>query len=391
MKHSICIVTGTRADYHLLFPLIRRISDDDRYELKLVVTGAHLKKELGETVRDIEADGVPIEARIPILSDSDSVSDVNLAMSKAFVGFDTYFNQNRPDLLMLLGDRYEMLAVAFVAMNYHIPIAHIAGGETTEGAIDEAIRHAITKMSILHFPICEEYRKRIIQLGEDPDRVFNVGSLGVENALNVDRMSIEELSDSVGIDLSGKFGIFTYHPVTLDEVAVEEQMREILSALDEFSELKIVFTKSNADSGGMRINQMIDEYVSRNPERCMAVYSLGLKRYMSALALADIVIGNSSSGISETPSFGVPTVNIGDRQKGRIQAGNIISCEPSKEDVTQAIRKGLSHEFREEASKVKSPFGDGNTSKKIVEMLDLYLNNTEKYPNIKKFYDIPIK
>ena len=331
---------------------------------------------------------MPIDVKIPILSDGDEVSDINHAMSNAILGFDSYFSRRRPDLVILLGDRYELLVVALVSMNYRIPIAHISGGETTEGAVDECIRHSITKMSSIHFPCCEAYRKRIIQMGENPERVFDVGDPGVENTLNAERMTLNELEDSLGFDLSGRFGVLTFHPVTLEEDTAGAEFSEILKALDHISDLKIIFTKANADSGGMCVNNMIDAYVGEHKDRCTAVFSLGLKRYMTALSHADIVIGNSSSGIVETPSFCVPTVNIGDRQKGRIQAKNILNCDPVCDDIVKAIQKGLSDEFKEYVKDTVNPFGDGTCSEQILEKLDYFFEHPEVFPIKKSFYDV---
>lgn len=385
---SICVVTGTRAEYHILYPLLVKLLQSERYELKLVVTGAHLHRQYGETFREIENSGIPIAAKIPILSGEDSVSDINVAMSKAILGMDDFVSVEKPDLMVLLGDRYELMAAAIVAMNHRIPIAHISGGETTEGAIDESVRHCITKMSSIHFPCCEVYRKRIIQLGENPARVFNVGDLGVENTLLAPRMEKHELEKSLGFDLSGCFGVLTFHPVTLGDDTAGEDFGEILTALDHMADLKIVFTKANADSGGMTINRMIDEYTENNKERCISVHSLGLTRYLTAISLADVVIGNSSSGIVETPSFATPTVNIGDRQKGRVQAKNILNCETKADDIERAIRKALSDEFRDYVKDTVNPFGDGTASDQILEKIDYFFEHPELFSIKKSFYDV---
>lgn len=386
-NNKICIVTGTRAEYHLLHPLIMAFKKEKCFDVSLAVTGGHLSEHHGSTYHDIEKDGITIAAKIPILGDGDSASDINHAMSRAIDGFDGYFCADRPDVVVLLGDRYELLAVAVVCMNLHIPIAHIHGGETTEGAIDESIRHAVTKMSYLHFTSCEAYRRRVIQLGESPDRVFNVGALGVENIRRACLMSREELSASVGFDLSGEYAVLTYHPVTLEDGSETKDMEEVFAATDSFPEIKFLFTKANADRGGTKINQMIDTYVSEHPGRCMAVHSLGMIRYLSALKYAACVIGNSSSGIIETPSFGVPTVNIGDRQKGRIQAENIINCTAEKSAIADAIRKALSEEFRMIARNAVNPYGDGNTSKKIVKHIKAFFARGE-HTLKKRFFDI---
>ena len=257
----------------MLFPLLKRLKKDPELRLTLAVTGAHLNGAYGNTYRDIERDGFFIDAKIDILQKEDKIHDINTAMSKAIEGFDVFLSKQRPDLIILLGDRYELLSVAIVAMNYQIPIAHIHGGETTEGAIDECIRHAITKMSYLHFTSCEEYRNRVIQLGENPDRVFNVGGLGVENAKNVKLMTLDELERSLDFSLKERFAVVTFHPVTLEDDTAEDDFLKLLQALEQTDHLKIIFTKANADAGGLRINSLIDAYVGKRPEQCIAVYS----------------------------------------------------------------------------------------------------------------------
>lgn len=387
---KVCVVTGTRAEYHLLFPLLKRLESDSELKLVLAVTGSHLNADYGNTYRDIEKDGFIIDVKIDILQREDRIHDINIAMCKAIEGFDDFFSKQKPDIVILLGDRYELLSVAIVAMNYQIPIAHIHGGETTEGAIDECIRHSITKMSYLHFTSCEEYRNRVIQLGENPDRVFNVGGLGVENIKNEKLMTLSELGESLGFPLKERFAVVTFHPVTLEADTAEDDFSKVLQALEQIDNLKVIFTKANADSGGLQINSMIDDYVRKRPEQCVAVYSLGLVRYLSALKYAAIVIGNSSSGILEAPSFGVPTVNIGDRQRGRIQAKNIINCQVETRAIENAIRKGLDEKFRNYAADAISPYGEGHASEQIVKIIKkvLYTSNIDLK---KQFYNIPIK
>jgi UDP-N-acetyl-D-glucosamine 2-epimerase, UDP-hydrolysing len=386
---NICVVTGTRAEYHLLFQLLKRLKNDPELKLILAVTGSHLNAAYGNTYRDIENDGFIIDKKIDILQKEDKTHDINTAMCKAIEGFDIFFSEQKPDIIILLGDRYELLSVAIVAMNYQIPIAHIHGGETTEGAIDECIRHSITKMSYLHFTSCEEYRNRVIQLGENPDRVFNVGGLGVENIKNVKLMTLAELEESLDFPLKERFAVVTFHPVTLEADTAEADFLKVLQALEQIDHLKVIFTKANADAGGLRINSLIDAYVKERPEQCIAVYSLGLVRYLTALKYAAIVIGNSSSGILETPSFGVPTVNIGDRQRGRIQARNIINCQIETEAIVNAIKRGLDEKFKDYAAGAISPYGEGHASEQIIRIIKqtLYASSI----NLKKqFYDVPI-
>ncbi len=387
MKSKICVVTGTRAEYHLLFPLIKAIVQDEELELQLAVTGAHLSEKYGSTYLDIEKDGFSIDAKIHILQEEDNLNDINMAMSRAIIGFSDYLEKAKPDMMILLGDRYELLSAAIVAMNYRIPIAHLHGGEMTEGAIDECIRHAISKMSYLHFTSCEAYRKRVIQLGEYPDRVFNVGAIGLENIKRQRLMSLKELGNSLDFSLEEKnFGVVTFHPVTLEADTAEEEFLQLLESLDCFPDLKIIFTKANADSGGLLINHMIDRYVEQHMERCVAVFSLGMVRYLTALQHAAVVIGNSSSGIIETPSFKVPTVNIGDRQKGRIQAKNILNCVPEKEAICSAVEKALSTEFAEYIKDTENPYGNGEVSDKILQHIKSALKGEI---NLKKsFYNI---
>ena len=384
---KICVVTGTRAEYHLLMPLMKLIKDDSELNLLLVVTGAHLDAQYGETYIDIEKDGFEIDYKIPILTDDDSESGINLAMSNAILGLNKVFKNNRIDMLILLGDRYELLSAAIVAMNYKVPICHLHGGETTEGAIDECIRHVITKMSYLHFTSCEQYRNRVIQLGENPERVYNVGAFGLDNINTFICMSKEEISESLNFDLGERFAVFTYHPVTLGNNEIEQEMKQILDALDSFKELQVIFTKSNADANGRTINRIIEDYC-KNSHKSVFVSSLGMQRYLSCLRNADIVIGNSSSGIIETPSFGIPTINIGDRQKGRIQGNNIINCKPEYNELVAAIKKALSKEFIRIAKTAVNPYGYGGAATKCVSILKREL---KKGIDLKKtFFDINI-
>lgn len=389
MKH-ICVVTGTRAEYYLLYSLIKRLENDIDIKLHLVVTGSHLSSQYGMTVHDIERDKFHIEKKIEILNNTDSICDIDIAIGRAIIKFGEYFDSGKQDLLFILGDRYEMLGVAIAAMNRQIPIAHIHGGEVTEGVVDECIRHSITKMSYLHFTSCESYRKRVIQLGEEPERVFNVGALGVENIKNIKFMSKKELEKDLEFSLDGCIALFTFHPTTSQKDKLKEEFKFILEALQEFPELRVIFTKANADSGGLLINEMLDSYVKHYQYTCKVVYNLGLIRYLSVMNIADIVIGNSSSGILETPVFKVPTVNIGNRQKGRIQAANIINCDIDKNEIIRAINKALSGEFREKAKKAENPYGVGESSKMILDITKEFLHKGRM--NLKKsFYNIEIK
>lgn len=387
MKKIISILTATRAEYGLLHPIIKKLNQIDDYDVRVVVTGMHLSAEYGYTYKEIEYDGIKIDKKIEILLNSGSSVSVSKSMGLAIISFAEYFDNLKPDLLIVLGDRYETLAVCCAAMNANIPIAHLYGGETTEGAIDEAIRHSITKMSYLHFTSTESYRKRVIQLGEDPERVFNVGSLGVENIKNIKLLTKEELEKSIHFSLDKRTALMTFHPVTLEKDTCEAQFKNILDAIDSFDDLKVIITKANADMGGILINKMIDDYVASKPEKCIAYESLGQVRYLSAMKHCDFVIGNSSSGIIEAPSLKKIVINIGDRQKGRIQAKSTINCKPEVSDIILSIRKALSIEYQNIAKDVVNPYGEENVSDKIIYEINNFFNR--KVVSLsKKFYDL---
>lgn len=386
---KVCIATGTRAEYGLLKPVIQKVYDSDRLELQLLVTGMHLSPEFGLTYKEIEKDGFPITGKIEMLLSADTPSGISKSMGVALLGVADYFEVNKPDLVVILGDRYEMLAVALAAMVARIPIAHIHGGELTEGLIDEAIRHSITKMSQLHFTATDEYRRRVIQLGEQPSRVYNVGSLGVENAKSLKLMSLQELEDSINFTFSDKTIMVTYHPVTLERMSSEQQFKNLLNVIDAHKELKVIFTKANSDTDGRIINQMIDEYVSKNNDRCVGFVSLGQIRYLSALQYCCAVVGNSSSGIVEVPSFGIPTIDIGERQRGRASAESVIHCGNEEGEISEALDKALSSEMLSWTKNIVNPYECAGTSKKILEVIEREL---EQEIDIKKvFYDIDVR
>ena len=389
MKRKICIVTGTRAEYGLLKPLIKRVISDSELELFLYVTGAHLSPEFGLTYREIEGDNIPIKRKIEMLLSADTSSSVVKAMGIEMIGFADALAEDRPDIMVVLGDRYEILAAAIAAMICKIPIAHIHGGELTEGLIDEASRHSITKMSYLHFTTTDTYRKRIIQLGEQPDRVFNVGSLGIESIKTLTLLTRRELEEQIKFSFAGKIAMVTYHPVTLEsEDEVRQQFENLLDVLRQFSQLKIIFTKANADMGGRIINGAIDDFVAENKGRCAAYESLGQLRYLSALQFCSIVIGNSSSGIIEAPSFHIPTVNIGDRQRGRVYAASVINCENTFRDINRAVSFGLSEEALNKMANVANPYERPDTSENIIKIIKAYF---KKGIDIKKvFYDMQV-
>ncbi|MBU3106228.1 UDP-N-acetylglucosamine 2-epimerase [Clostridium gasigenes] len=386
MVKKICIVTGTRAEYGLLRPLIDKVNEDNDLELQLIATGMHLSPEFGMTYTNIIDDGYKINEKIEILLSSDTSVGISKSMGLATISFAEAFERLKPDMIVVLGDRYEIFAVCSAAVTAKIPIAHLHGGETTEGAFDEVFRHCITKMSYLHFTSTEEYRKRVIQLGENPNRVFNVGAIGVENIVSLDLLEKREIEKSIGFTLDKPFGLVTFHPVTLENNTSEYQFRELLKALDEMDGMKFIITKANSDSDGRVINKMIDEYEKDNKDKIIAFTSMGYLRYLSAMKYCNSVIGNSSSGIIEAPSFNKPTINIGDRQKGRMQAESVINCNPSKADIVNAINISLSKEFREKIKNSINPYGDGNTSSKIINIIKQALSQNINLK--KKFYDI---
>lgn len=383
----IGIMTGTRAEYGLLKPLMQEINKDNDLELYLIVSGMHLSPEFGMTYQEIEEDGFEINAKVEMLLSSDSPAGISKSIGLGVIGFADEFQRADLDMLILLGDRYEALSAAICAMVMRIPIAHLHGGELTEGAIDEGIRHSITKMSYLHFTSTEQYRNRVIQLGENPERVFYVGALGVENIKKINLMTKEELERSIHFEIDENTVIVTYHPVTLENNTVEEQFLNLLEVLDRNPKIRMIFTKANADTNGRIVNELIDKYAAQNSERTCAFVSLGQKRYLSALKYCRIVIGNSSSGIIEAPSFGKPIINIGDRQKGRICADSVINCGYTQQEIQQAMETALTEEFENKASNCRNPYEKENTAANIISVIKDYLLN-DKIKLKKGFYDI---
>ena len=369
---KIALVTSTRAEYGIMSRLIKALNDDADVNFKLFVMGMHLSKKFGNTYKEIT---IPIYKKINIDIEKEQSHSLALTIEK----FSKEFKKLKPDLVVILGDRYEIMGVAISAMLNNIPIAHLYGGDTTQGAMDEAIRHSITKMSHLHFTSCEEYRKRVIQLGENPERVFNVGSLGVENIKKIPLMSKEDLEKSIGFKFGEKNLLVTFHPVTLEGNSTE-QFKELLSALDELEDTNIIITAPNSDGGNEELFKLIDDF-TKNHLNAKYIKSLGMVRYLSAIQYVDGVVGNSSSGIVEVPSFKKPTINIGNRQKGRIQASSIINCESQKQDILNAIQKVYERDF----SKTVNPYEQGNSMEKILEIIKSFdLNGIIK----KEFYDI---
>ena len=383
----IGIMTGTRAEYGLLKPLMQEINKDNDLELYLIVSGMHLSPEFGMTYQEIEEDGFEINAKVEMLLSSDSPAGISKSIGLGVIGFADEFQRADLDMLILLGDRYEALSAAICAMVMRIPIAHLHGGELTEGAIDEGIRHSITKMSYLHFTSTEQYRNRVIQLGENPERVFYVGALGVENIKKINLMTKEELERAIHFEIDENTVVVTYHPVTLENNTVEEQFLNLLKVLDRNPKIRMIFTKANADTNGRIVNELIDKYAAQNRERACAFMSLGQKRYLSALKYCRIVIGNSSSGIIEAPSFGKPIINIGDRQKGRICADSVINCGYTQQEIQQAMETALTEEFENKARNCRNPYEKENTAANIISVIKDYLLN-DKIKLKKGFYDI---
>ena len=383
----IGIMTGTRAEYGLLKSLMQEINKDNDLELYLIVSGMHLSPEFGMTYQEIEEDGFEINAKVEMLLSSDSPAGISKSIGLGVIGFADEFQRADLDMLILLGDRYEALSAAICAMVMRIPIAHLHGGEVTEGAIDEGIRHSITKMSYLHFTSTEQYRNRVIQLGENPERVFYVGALGVENIKKINLMTKEELEKSIHFEIDENTVVVTYHPVTLENNTVEEQFLNLLEVLDRNPKIRMIFTKANADTNGRIVNELIDKYAAQNSERACAFMSLGQKRYLSALKYCRIVIGNSSSGIIEAPSFGKPIINIGDRQKGRICADSVINCGYTQQEIQQAMETALTEEFENKARNCRNPYEKENTAANIISVIKDYLLN-DKINLKKRFYDL---
>lgn len=376
----IAVFTGTRAEYGLLYWLMKEIAAAPDLELKTVVSGAHLSPEFGLTYRQIEQDGFQIDERVEMLLSSDTAVGVIKSMGLALIGMADVLARLTPDVLVILGDRYEALAMAQAAMIMRIPVAHLHGGEITEGAYDDAIRHAITKLSYLHFTANDAYRQRVIQLGEAPERVFNLGAVGLDHIDRTPLMSRDALSASLGFALDKPYFVVTYHPVTLFSEPAVESFQALLNALDDYPDYQAIVTYPNADDGGRQLIPLLEHYAALQPERVLAIPSLGHQRYLSAVKHCAVVIGNSSSGIIEVPSLGVPTVNIGQRQKGRMAAASVVNCQPDSASISSAINDAL---CPLPASAFANPYGTGDVSARIVAVL-------RRFPltSAKAFHDI---
>lgn len=386
MIRKICVITGTRAEYGLMRWVMQGIKDDPELTLQVIATGMHLSPEFGLTYREIEQDGFQIDRKVEMLTSSDTPVGIAKSMGLGLIGFADALNELRPDLIVVLGDRFEIFAAVSAALVARIPVAHLHGGETTEGAFDEALRHSITKMSHLHFVAAEEYRQRVIQLGEQADRVFLVGGLGIDNIKRLKLLDRAELEASLGSKLGQKNLLITFHPVTLETATAANQMAELLAALAERQDTQLIFTMPNADTDGRALIRMVEQFVAQHAN-ARAYTCLGQLRYLSCIAHVDGVVGNSSSGLAEVPSFKRGTINIGDRQRGRLQAESVINCEPTRQSIAAALGMLYDADFQASLSQIRNPYGDGGASKKVVETIKHYsIDGIAK----KTFYDLPV-
>lgn len=368
-KKKICFVTGSRAEYGLLYPLMKKVMEDKNLDMKLVATASHLSPEFGMTCREIENDGFTIDKKAEILLSADTPSAIAKSAGLGFISFGDIFTELVPDIVLILGDRFEIFPVAAAALFHRIPVAHIYGGERSEGAVDDSIRHALTKMSHLHFTAAESHRQRVIQMGENPDHVFTVGSLGIENALNTKLMIKKEFEKFTGFKTEDKNILVTYHPTTLEKGKAETEFKNILSALEKLEDTNIIFTRQNADAEGRIISEMTDRFVSENPSRRQVFTSMGRKGYLSALKFCAVVAGNSSSALIEAPCFETASVNIGNRQKNRLRPVSVIDCVPESDAILKTLKKAFSPAFRKKIKNIENPYGDGKTSGRIIKVL----------------------
>ena len=380
---KICVVTGSRAEYGLMSRMMRLIRDDDDLQLQIIATNMHLSPEFGLTYKEIEADGFTIDKKVNMLLSSDTANAIAKSVGLGTIGFADVFEDLTPDMIIVLGDRYEILAAVSAALFYKIPVVHLYGGDITEGAYDDAIRHAITKMSHLHFTSTEVYRQRVIQMGEQPETVYNVGTLGCDNIRHVQLMDKIELEKSINFSLDKNTLLVTFHPVTLENNTAERQFKELLSAIDTFENIRIIFTLPNSDTDGRIIIHLIEDYVKNNSKKSTWITSLGMRRYLSALQYVGAVVGNSSSGLVEVPSFHIPTLNIGDRQKGRIAATSVIHCTPNKVDIKEKLTLIMQPCFTESLKEIQNPYDKPNTAVEIVRII-----KQQKIEPVKKFYNL---
>ena len=378
MKRKIAVFTATRAEYGLLYWLMKDIQASPVLELQVLVSGTHLSPEFGETWKDVVDDGFVIAAKVEMLLSSDTTVGVAKSMGLGMLGFADALTRLAPDVLVVLGDRFEALAMVQTATVMRIPVAHLHGGEITEGAYDDAFRHAISKLSYLHFVAAEPYRQRVVQMGETPERVFNVGAFGLDHMLRTSRMSRQELSESLNFALDKPFFVVTYHPETAFQSDSALEFQELLAALDSFPEHQVILTYPNADNGGRAIIPLLEAYAAADPTRVLAIPSLGFKRYLSAVALSSAVIGNSSSGIIEVPAFGIPSVNIGARQQGRLAADSVLHCKAQVDSIRDAILTAVDDVFAERCRHVSNPYGQGRASARTVAVLEQFGGATPK-------------
>jgi len=385
---KIAVFTGTRAEYGLLYWIIKSLEEAEQAELQLIVGGMHLSPEFGYTIEQIEQDGFPIADRLEFLLSSDSPVAVSKSMGLALISASESLQRLQPDLIVLLGDRFESMSIAQAAMVAQIPIAHLHGGETTEGLIDEAVRHSITKMAHLHFTATKAYRDRVIQLGEQPNRVLNVGAPGIDSIKRLKLLERHELSNAIGFNLNKPYFLITYHPVTLSKDGATDSLINLLSILDDYHEHQVLISYPNADTHGRQLIKILENYAQADPERVFLFRSLGQLRYLSLMKHCEVVLGNSSSGLIEAPSFGVPTLNIGDRQKGRISGETVVHCGETKAEISKGMKKVTEKQFQEECRKANNPYGDGESSKKIVDLLIDYPLEDILY---KSFYNVVVK
>jgi GDP/UDP-N,N'-diacetylbacillosamine 2-epimerase (hydrolysing) len=384
MSRKICVVTGTRAEYGLLRWVMEGIRQTSGLELQIIATGMHLSPEFGLTYREIEKDGFRIDRKVEMLLSSDTHVGLAKSMGLGLIGFGEALLELQPDLMLVLGDRFEIFSAVAAALVARIPVAHLHGGESTEGALDEAIRHSITKMSHLHFVAAEKYRKRVIQLGEHPDRVFLVGGLGVDNIKKLNLLDRSALEAALEFKLGPKNLLITFHPVTLDSITSAQQMAELLAALEVLEDTRLIFTMSNADTDGRVLIDMVKQFVSDHPNS-KAYTSLGQLNYLSCLKCVDGVVGNSSSGLIEAPSFGKGTINIGDRQRGRLKAKSVIDCVSERGSITAGLEKLYSKDFQKTLITIQNPYGEGGASEKIVQQLTVC---KFEFALKKSFYDL---
>lgn len=388
IRSRICVTTGTRADYGLLYWLMHDLKNDPNFDLQIVVSAMHLAPAFGETVRFIRADGFRIDAEIRCLDDDDSDAGMARAFVRAIDGFRTAFERLKPDFLVILGDRFEALAAATAATFFHIPIGHIHGGEVTLGAMDDTFRHAVTKMAHLHFTAAGQYAHRVIQMGEAPERVFNIGAIGLDNFSRLAIPSKVELSRELGIDPGRDYLLVTYHPATMDAASPLTGLEQLVEAMRHFPNLSLIVTKANSDPGGRKINERLEAFQSEQPDRVRLVASLGQLRYLAAMTHAAAVLGNSSSGIIEAPAVDVPTINVGSRQLGRLKAMSVIDTVEQTDAIVTAIEKALSPQFRAAIENSSPPYGrPGDATGAVLSVL----RKTDFSALIRKpFYDFPL-